>query len=60
VNHRDETGRIAPGMLADLAASTATRSTRPTGEIRRARAAATYVGGTLVYVRDLISAVRAA
>ena len=49
VNHLDETGRIAPGMLADLAVLDRDPFDAPTEEIHRAKAAATYVGGTLVY-----------
>ena len=49
VNHLDETGRIAPGMLADLAVLDRDPFAGPAEAIHETRAAATYVGGALVY-----------
>jgi predicted amidohydrolase YtcJ len=49
VNHLDETGRLAPGMLADLAVLDRDPFAGPTGAIHETRAAATYVSGALVY-----------
>jgi predicted amidohydrolase YtcJ len=49
VNHLDETGRIAPGMLADLAVLDRNPFDGPSEAIHETRVAATYVGGALVY-----------
>ncbi|WP_433013176.1 amidohydrolase [Kribbella sp. CA-294648] len=49
VNHADETGRIAPGMLADLAVLDRDPFTRPLDEIGAARVVATYVEGERVF-----------
>lgn len=49
VNHLDDTGRIAPGMLADLAVLDRDPFDGPSEAIHETRVAATYVGGTLVY-----------
>ncbi|HET9171779.1 MAG TPA: amidohydrolase [Actinospica sp.] len=49
VNHLDRTGRIAPGLLADLAVLDRDPFAGPGEAIHEARVAATYVGGTLVY-----------
>ncbi|HWG27659.1 amidohydrolase [Actinospica sp.] len=51
VNHLDNTGRIAPGMLADLAVLDRDPFDGPSGAIHETRVAATYVGGALVYER---------
>jgi predicted amidohydrolase YtcJ len=50
VSHRDhDTGRIAPGMLADLAVLDRNPFARPAGEIALTRVRRTYVGGERVY-----------
>jgi predicted amidohydrolase YtcJ len=49
VNHADETGRIAPGMLADLAVLDRDPFARPLDEIGEARVVATYVEGERVF-----------
>ncbi|GAA3577746.1 amidohydrolase [Kribbella ginsengisoli] len=49
VNHADETGRIAPGMLADLAILDRDPFAQPVEEIGEARVVATYVEGDRVY-----------
>ena len=49
VNHLDETGRIAPGMLADLTVLDRDPFAGPAEAIHETRTAATYVGGRLVY-----------
>ncbi|MFI5710420.1 amidohydrolase [Kribbella sp. NPDC051620] len=49
VNHADETGRIAPGMLADLAVLDRDPFAQPIEEIGEARVVATYVEGDRVY-----------
>ena len=49
VNHEDEAGRIAPGLLADLVVLDRDPFAAPTAEIHEARVAATYVGGRAVY-----------
>ena len=52
VNHLDDrTGRIAPGMLADLAVLDRDPFDAPTEAIHETRVDATYVGGKLVYSR---------
>ena len=52
VNHLEErTGRIAPGMLADLAVLDRDPFDGPTEAIHQTRVDATYVGGLLVYGR---------
>ena len=53
VNHRDAvTGRIAPGMLADLAVLDRDPFARPAAEIALTRVRRTYVGGELVFSAD--------
>ncbi|WP_020386576.1 amidohydrolase [Kribbella catacumbae] len=49
VNHADETGRIEPGMLADLTVLDRDPFRAPMEEIERARVRATYVEGELVF-----------
>lgn len=49
VNHADETGRIAPGMLADLAVLDRDPFARPLDEIGEAQVVATYVEGERVF-----------
>lgn len=49
VNHADETGRIEPGMLADLAVLDRDPFLAPVEEIERARVLATYVEGEVVF-----------
>jgi predicted amidohydrolase YtcJ len=49
VNHADETGRIAPGMLADLAVLDRDPFVEPLDEIAEARVVATYVEGERVF-----------
>ncbi|NEA33206.1 amidohydrolase [Streptomyces sp. SID13031] len=49
VNHADETGRIAAGMLADLAVLDRDPFVEPVGEIGAARVVATYVEGVRVF-----------
>jgi predicted amidohydrolase YtcJ len=52
VNHLDDrTGRIAPGMLADLAVLDRDTFDAPPEAIHETRVDATYVGGRLVYSR---------
>ena len=51
VNHLDRTGRIVPGMLADLAVLDRDLFEGPPEAIHEARVDATYLGGELVYVR---------
>ncbi|WP_033340517.1 amidohydrolase [Catenuloplanes japonicus] len=49
-SHRDDvTGRIAPGMLADLAVLDRNPFARPAAEIGLTRVRSTYVGGSRVY-----------
>ncbi|GAB7044330.1 MULTISPECIES: amidohydrolase [Catenuloplanes] len=53
VCHRDDvTGRIAPGLLADLAVLDRDPFARPATEIAQARVRRTYVGGELVFSAD--------
>lgn len=49
VNHADETGRIAPGMLADLAVLDRDPFVEPLDEIGSARVVATFVEGECVF-----------
>ena len=49
VNHLDETGRIAPGMLADLAVLDRNPFDGNESEIHQTRTVATYVGGQVVF-----------
>ena len=49
VNHADETGRIAPGMLADLAVLDRDPFAGPPDAIHETRVLATYVGGDAVF-----------
>jgi predicted amidohydrolase YtcJ len=49
VNHADETGRIAPGMLADLTVLDRDPFLQPSSEIGEARVVATYVEGERVF-----------
>ncbi|MFI5845196.1 amidohydrolase [Catenuloplanes sp. NPDC051500] len=50
VNHLEhDTGRIAPGMLADLAVLDRNPFARPAGEIALTQVRRTYVGGEQVY-----------
>jgi predicted amidohydrolase YtcJ len=49
VNHLDDSGRIAPGMLADLAVLDRDPFAGPAAAIHETRVTATYVGGELVY-----------
>ncbi len=49
VNHRDETGRIAAGMLADLVVLDRDPFDGPPRDICGARVAATFVGGQQVF-----------
>ncbi|WBQ05357.1 amidohydrolase [Kribbella sp. CA-293567] len=49
VNHADETGRIAPGLLADLAVLDRDPFAGPMEEIGSARVVATFVEGECVY-----------
>lgn len=49
VNHLDETGSLAPGMLADLAVLDRDPFTGPADEIGAARVVATYVEGERVF-----------
>jgi predicted amidohydrolase YtcJ len=49
VNHLDETGRLAPGKLADLAVLDRDPFLRDPGEVGAARVLATYVEGTCVF-----------
>ena len=51
VNHLDRTGRIAPGMLADLAVLDRDPFAGPTEAIHQTRVDATYVSGEPVYER---------
>ncbi len=51
VNHLDDTGQIAPGMLADLAVLDRDPFAGLTEAICETQVAATYVGGALVYER---------
>ena len=51
VNHLDHTGRIAPGMLADLAVLDRDPFDGPPEAIHETRVSATYVGGERVYER---------
>ena len=51
VNHLDRTGRIAPGMLADLAVLDRDPFDGPGEAIHATRVDATYVGGESVYER---------
>jgi predicted amidohydrolase YtcJ len=49
VNHLDETGMLAPGRLADLAALDRDPFAADPTEIRAARVVATYVDGRCVH-----------
>jgi len=49
VNHADQAGRIAPGMLADLAVLDRDPFDAPEREIHLTRVAATYVAGQAVF-----------
>jgi predicted amidohydrolase YtcJ len=49
VNHADETGRIAPGMLADLAVLDRDPFVQPVMEVGDAQVLATYVEGDRVF-----------
>ncbi len=49
VNHLDETGRIAPGYLADLVVATADPFALPVQEIGSVGVARTYADGVLVH-----------
>ncbi|WP_034263196.1 amidohydrolase [Actinospica robiniae] len=49
VNHVDQAGRIAPGMLADLAVLDRDPFGAPEEEIHEARVTATYVAGQAVF-----------
>jgi predicted amidohydrolase YtcJ len=49
VNHADEAGRIAPGMLADLVVLDRDLFAAPVREIHEARVAATFVAGRAVF-----------
>jgi hypothetical protein len=49
VNHADATGRIVPGLLADLAVLDRDPFAGPAEAIHEARVLATYVGGEMVY-----------
>jgi predicted amidohydrolase YtcJ len=51
VNHLDDTGRIAPGAVADLAVLDRDVTARPPDEVCAATVQATYVGGVAVYER---------
>ncbi len=52
VCHRDSTGRIAPGLFADLAVLDRDPFARPAAEIALTRVRRTYVGGELVFSAD--------
>jgi predicted amidohydrolase YtcJ len=49
VNHADQTGRIAPGMVADLVLLDRDPFAGPAEEIHQARVAATFIDGRPVY-----------
>ncbi len=49
VNHLDDSGRISPGYVADLAVATADPFALPVSEIGSVNTARTYVGGALVH-----------
>ena len=51
LNHLDRTGRIAPGMLADLTVLDRDPFDGPSEAIHETRVTATYVGGESVYER---------
>jgi predicted amidohydrolase YtcJ len=51
VNHLDDTGRIAPGAVADLAVLDRDIIAGPPDEVCAATVQATYVGGVAVYER---------
>jgi predicted amidohydrolase YtcJ len=51
VNHLDDTGRLAPGMRADLAVLDRDPLAGPAGEIGAASVVATYVDGVAVHRR---------
>ena len=51
LNHLDRTGRIAPGMLADLTVLDRDPFDGPSEAIHETRVTATYVGGNSVYER---------
>ncbi|MDX6318604.1 MAG: hypothetical protein QOD35_2004, partial [Nocardioidaceae bacterium] len=51
VNHLDDTGRIAPGAIADLAVLDRDITAGPPDEVCTATVQATYVGGVAVYER---------
>jgi hypothetical protein len=50
VNHADQAGRVAPGMLADLVVLDRDPFAGPPRDIHETRVAATFVGGQAVYV----------
>jgi hypothetical protein len=52
LNHLDSTGRIAPGLLADLAVLDRNPFDGPSEAIHETQVTATYGGGTLVYERQ--------
>ena len=49
VNHADQTGRIAPGLRADLVMLDRDPFARPAEEIHQARVAATFIDGVEVF-----------
>jgi predicted amidohydrolase YtcJ len=49
VNHADQTGRIAPGLHADLVVLDRDPFGGPTRDLHETLVAATYVGGEPVY-----------
>ncbi|QNN52158.1 amidohydrolase [Nocardioides mesophilus] len=51
VNHLDETGRVAPGLLADLVVLDRDPLVAPAEEIGAARVRETYVDGEQVFIR---------
>jgi predicted amidohydrolase YtcJ len=51
VNHADETGRIEPGLLADLVVLDRDPFLAPADEIDQARVVATYIEGARVFSR---------
>jgi predicted amidohydrolase YtcJ len=51
INHADQTGRIAPGMLADLVVLDRDLFAGPPDEVHEARADATFVAGQAVFQR---------
>jgi len=52
VNHRDDTGSVRPGALADLALLDRDPYAAPPDEIAATRVLRTYVGGECVYAGD--------